>query len=66
MFTRTCPAFLHIKRYELFDFHHNLALPDKSGKGPLPLTHGQLERKTILAMHPHGVIPIQGFLWPAM
>ena len=47
---------MRVFRYELFDFHHNLLGPPK---GPMPLTQAQVDLKTILAMHPHGVVPIQ-------
>lgn len=49
--------------YEPFDFHHNLKV---EGSKPATLTKDQKETLTILAMHPHGIIPIQGFLWPAL
>ena len=48
--------------YELFDVEHNLAT---DGAAPLELLPGHAGR-TILAMHPHGIIPMQGFLWPAL
>lgn len=50
--------------YELFEFRHNIA--SESPQGPVKLTEADLEGTVILGMHPHGVIPLQGFLWPAL
>ena len=57
---RPWPRFRRIFQlwYELFDFHHNLALPLKFPESAASSLH-------ILAMHPHGVIPIQGMMWTA-
>jgi hypothetical protein len=46
--------------YDLFDFHHNIALP-------LDPTTQKVEETSLLiyATHPHGVIPIHGYLWCA-
>ena len=46
--------------YEIFDFHHNLSPADiercvKDGKS----------KQFIIGMHPHGIIPLQAFLWTA-
>ena len=46
--------------YEIFDFHHNLSPADiekcvKDGK----------HKQFIIGMHPHGIIPLQAFLWTA-
>ena len=45
--------------YELFEFKHNLAT---EGATPLKLSDKQLNSLTILAMHPHGIIPLHGDL----
>ncbi len=51
--------------YELFDFHHNLSTIDGGLKGPAHLADKESSSLLICAMHPHGVIPIQAFLWMA-
>ena len=50
--------------YDLFDFHHNLSL-GHNNMGPAHLTKKESSSLLICAMHPHGVIPIQAFLWMA-
>ena len=42
--------------YEMFDFHHNVTEE---------FATSQKDSLVILAMHPHGVIPMHGFLWSA-
>mmetsp|Transcript_31858 Transcript_31858/g.48873 ORF Transcript_31858/g.48873 Transcript_31858/m.48873 type:complete len:393 (-) Transcript_31858:157-1335(-) len=46
--------------YELFDFHHNINLPLDPAKQEV-----DDKTLTIYATHPHGVIPIHGYLWCA-
>ena len=46
--------------YEIFDFHHNMSPQDidrivREGK----------TKQFIIGMHPHGIIPLQAFLWTA-
>jgi hypothetical protein len=52
--------------YELFDMHHNILIDPKNPAAAPKLDESKLNTLTILAMHPHGIIPIQGFLWPAL
>mmetsp|Transcript_33663 Transcript_33663/g.39220 ORF Transcript_33663/g.39220 Transcript_33663/m.39220 type:complete len:464 (+) Transcript_33663:49-1440(+) len=44
--------------YELFDFHHNVTTETHK----IFAKHNNL---SILAMHPHGIIPIHAFIWSA-
>jgi hypothetical protein len=52
--------------YEHFDMHHNLIVDPTDPSAPVKMSDRMLNTLTILAMHPHGIIPIQGFLWPAL
>lgn len=56
------PYFRHFFQlwYELYDFHHNIDLPLDEEKN-------RLEDASLLiySTHPHGVIPIHGYLWCA-
>jgi len=49
--------------YELFDFHHNLDVNPNATSSQLTA----LEENSLLicAMHPHGTLPVQAFLWIA-
>uniref|UniRef100_A0A6U8N2U5 Acyltransferase n=1 Tax=Eutreptiella gymnastica TaxID=73025 RepID=A0A6U8N2U5_9EUGL len=46
--------------YDLFDFHHNLTPENREERIRL----GR-ENQYIIAMHPHGVIPLHAYLWAA-
>jgi len=49
--------------YDLFDFHHNLVVKGDDLSVSAHLTQQEASSLLICAMHPHGVIPIQAFLW---
>ena len=51
--------------YPLFDLHHNLLVPPNNPSAPVPISEDLANRLCIWTMHPHGVIPIQAFLWMA-
>ncbi|KAL7574047.1 hypothetical protein ACA910_015625 [Epithemia clementina (nom. ined.)] len=52
--------------YDLFDFHHNFMVDPKDHPSqPIRLNDAVSKPLVILAMHPHGIIPIQAFLWMA-
>lgn len=50
--------------FDCFDFHHNLVVK-KENPNMAALTKEESNALLICAMHPHGVIPIQAFLWMA-
>ena len=54
------PAFRSVFElwYEMFDFHHNIT-------EEFATSQRESNNLVILAMHPHGVIPMHGFLWSA-
>ena len=57
--------------YEIFDFRHNLATDGPAAPvdllDPTKDPNNTINTLMILAMHPHGVIPLQGIgLWPAL
>jgi len=49
--------------YDIFNIHHNLILDPETNTMKVP--DGVVDRLLILAMHPHGIIPMQGFIWAA-
>lgn len=63
--TREWPALRRLFQlwYSLFDVHHNLSVPPDAPFKPPNFTERQKSGLYICAMHPHGIIPIQGFIW---
>ena len=55
--------------YDLFDCRHNLQVNPNDPSQPLNISNVVHDKTAntlaIAAMHPHGIIPIQGFLWMA-
>jgi hypothetical protein len=59
--------------YDLYNLHHNLELPDAAAttstthsESPTKKEHLEDSSLCIYATHPHGIIPIHGYLWAAL